>query len=119
MHTPLPKHCSNASVAASRSRWFDRLNCSADQHALDCAALHVGIDCMARIQAKRKPQAGCAASYPPIVRRDAETVAHSLFRVLNRHVCEVMDAERRRTERLTLTVRADAVGRHYAQAMLR
>lgn len=97
----------------------DMLPMPGDQAASNCAALHVGLDAMSRIQAKRPPQAGCVASYPPMVRRDAETVAHSLFRVLNRHVCEVMDAERRRTERLTLTVRADAVGRHYAQAMLR
>lgn len=44
--------------------------------AVDCAALHVGIDAMARVTRKRAPQAGCVASYPPIAAdRQASTTS--------------------------------------------
>lgn len=119
MTSILQRHYNNVLAACQRAEPGSRED-NASWAAGQCAALHVGIDAMARIQAKRlapppiNPE-WLGTERKPFIGSDG----HALFRVLNRHVLAVMDAERRRTERLTATVRADAVGRHYAQAMLR
>lgn len=66
MNTILQRHFLAAHRAATLSAWWPDAEHRADRHAADCAALHIGIDAMSRVQAKRKPQAGCVASYPPL-----------------------------------------------------
>lgn len=55
---------------------------AADKRAVDCAALHIGLDAMSRIQAKRTPK---FAGYAPIARRDAAMVREDLRHRLDRH----------------------------------
>ncbi len=82
MNTILERHYLNTRASALRDDPADHADVL---RAVDCAALHVGLDAMARIQTKRKPQAGCVASYPPIARRDAYEVADTLDDVLRAH----------------------------------
>lgn len=88
-----------------------------DQAASNCAALHVGLDAMSRIQAKRPPQAGCVASYPPIRMRRVEAACGPW--TLFDHVIAASEAcERAMTcNEHAAAMRAYAVARRYAKSL--
>lgn len=117
MNTILQRHYLAAQRAETLSAWWPDAEHRADKRAVDCAALHVGLDAMSRIQAKRPPQAGCVASYPPIRMRRVEAACGPW--TLFDHVIAASEAcERAMTcNEHAAAMRAYAVARRYAKSL--
>lgn len=126
----LQAHYKRAEAAMDRYGRFTHEGESAAE-AADCAALHVGLDAMARIQARRrpapqvgdadtrKPQAGCVASYPALREVEPSFVALSLIRPMLRHKAALHAAWQRADDYAALAPigRAQAVADHYARRL--